>query len=88
LALTIPLVTALPVAGTTSATGTSTSTWMTTERADELVKAMEQMSIQVTKLKKLRENVTSQKTNCSLAEIQHKQETRKKPKDGRNNKDP
>lgn len=77
LAPTIPTVIALLVLGTTSAIGTSTSIGITTEKTDELVKVMEQMSIQATKLKKLREKVTSLETSCSLAQIQHKEETRK-----------
>ena len=77
LAPTIPTVTALPVASTTSVIGTSISTGIKTKKEDELVKAMEQMSIQAVELKKLREQVTSLETSCSLAQIQYKEETRK-----------
>ena len=42
-----------------------------------MVKAMEQMSIQATKLKKLRDQVTSLETSCELAQIQNKEEARK-----------
>jgi len=36
---------------------------------------MEEMSIQATELKKLREQVSSLETNCKLVQIQHKEET-------------
>jgi len=71
LAPTIPTTTTFPEAGTTLAIGT------TTKRIDELVKAIEQMSIQATELKKLRDQVTSLETSCELAQIQNKEDARK-----------
>jgi len=43
----------------------------------ELVKAMEEMSIQATELKKLREKVSSLEIDCKLAQIQQKEEVKK-----------
>lgn len=54
LAPTIPLATTFPVTSTSVGTGTSTSTGTPTKKIVELIKAMEEMSIQATELKKLR----------------------------------
>lgn len=72
LAPTAPLATALPITieSTTSA-GTST------KKATELIKVMEEMSIQATKLKKLKEKVASLETDCKLAQIHQREETQK-----------
>ena len=61
LAPTAPPTTTLP--DTTEFTTTSTST----EKITELVKAMEEMSIQATELKGLKEKVTSLETDWHLA---------------------
>jgi len=74
LAPTLPLVTTLPIAGTTSTTGTSTSAGTSTEKIDEMIKAMERMSIQATELKKLKEQISSLQTNYKLEQIQNKEE--------------
>ena len=76
LARTIPLATTLPVTGTSTSTGTST------EKTTELVKAMEEMTIQATELKKLREKVSSLETDCKLEQIQQKEEAQKSQKMG------
>lgn len=77
LAPTIPPATTLPVIGTTSGTGTSTSIETPTEKTAKLIEAMEEMSIQATELKKLREQVSSLENNCKLVQIQHKEETQR-----------
>jgi len=64
----------LLVAGTRSTTSTSTSAGTSVAKIDELIKAMEQMSIQAIELKKLREQMTSLETNYELAQIQNKEE--------------
>jgi len=69
LAPTLPLAIALLVTGTLADTGTSKSTGTPIENTIELIKAMEEMSIHDTELKKLREQVTSLETNCKLAQI-------------------
>lgn len=43
----------------------------------KLVKAMEDMSIQATELKRLKVKVASLETNCKLAQLQQKEETQK-----------
>ena len=70
LAPTIPPATAFPVTGTSASTYTSTTIETPIKKAAELIKAMEKMSIQATKLKNLREQVSSLETNCKLAQIQ------------------
>ena len=55
LAPTIPPATTFPITGTSSGTGTSNNTERPTEKTVELIKAMEEMSIHATELKKLRE---------------------------------
>ena len=72
LAPTTPPATALPIT-TESTTAASTST----EKIVELVKAMEEMSIQAIELKRLKEKVASLKTDCKLAKIQQREETQK-----------
>lgn len=76
LAPTRPPATTLPV------TGTSMSTWTSTEKTAKLVKAMEEMTIQATKLKKLREQVSSLETDYKLAWIQQKEEAQKNQRMG------
>lgn len=63
MAPTTPPVTTLPIVGTISTTSTSTSAGTLVEKIDELIKAMEQMSIQATELKKLIKQMTSLETN-------------------------
>lgn len=48
-----------------------------TKNIVELIKAMEEMSIHATELKKFREQVSSLETNCKLAQIQQKEEAKK-----------
>jgi len=57
----------LPVTGTSAGIGASTSAANSTKKIAELVKAMEEMSIQATELKKLREKVSNFETDCKLA---------------------
>jgi len=71
LAPTVPPATALPITGTSTSIGTST------EKTVELVKAMEEMTIQAIELKKLREKASSLETDCKLAQIQQKEEAQK-----------
>ena len=61
LAPTAPPATTLPITTESKTTGTST------EKIAELVKAMEDMSIQTTELKMLKEKVKSLETDCKLA---------------------
>jgi len=69
LATIAPMPTTQPVsAKSTSVAGASG------EKAIELVKAMEEMSIQATKMNKLKEQVTSLETDYKLAKIMHKEE--------------
>jgi len=77
---TTPPTTTLPIT-TESTIATSTSI----EKIVELVKTMEEMSIQATKLKILKEKVVSLEIDCKLAQIQSREETQKSPKDGREN---
>jgi len=64
LAPTAPPTIALPVTAEYSAT-----TCTQGEKAAELVKAMEEMSIQATKMKRLKEKVASLETDCKLAQL-------------------
>lgn len=73
---TVPPVIALPIIGTSTSTGTSI------ENIAELVKAIEEMTIQATKLKKLREKVSRLETDCKLAQIQQKEEAQKNQRMG------
>lgn len=66
-----PLATTLPVTTEFTIAGTST------EKTTELVKAMEEMSIQATELKRLKEKVASLETDCKLAQKQQKEEAQK-----------
>ena len=67
----------VPPATTMKVTGTSTNARTSIEKTIELVKAMEEMSIQATELKRLKEKVKSLETNCQLAQIQQKEEAQK-----------
>ena len=71
LASTAPPATSLPITTESTTTGTST------EKTTELVKAMEEMSIQATELKRLKEKVISLETDYQLAQIQQKEEAQK-----------
>lgn len=64
LALIVPLATPMPVTDTSTSAGTST------KKRVELVKAMEEMTIQAIELKRLREKVSSLETDCKIAQIQ------------------
>lgn len=66
-----PLATKLPITTESTTVGTST------EKTTELVKAMEEMSIQVTELKRLKEKVEILETECKLAQIQKREERQK-----------
>ena len=72
LAPTAPPTTTLPIT-TKSTTVVGTST----EKTVELVKAMEEMSIQATKLKRLKEKVLSLEIDFKLSQIQQREETKK-----------
>jgi len=81
LAPTIPLATTLPATTEyTPATGTSG------EKVAELVKAMEEMTIQATKMKNINENVAKLEINCKLAQLKQKEETQKAQRMGERNK--
>ena len=72
LAPTAPLATTLlATTESTSAAGASG------EKAVELVKAMEEMSIQATEMNMLRETVASLEANCKLAQPKQKEEAQK-----------
>lgn len=71
LAPTAPPVTALPVTTESTIVGTLT------EKTTELVKAMEEISIQAIELKRLKEKVASLEIDWKLAQIQQKEETQK-----------
>jgi len=73
---TAPLATTLPITTELTTIGTSI------ENTLELVKAMEEMSIQETELKKLKEKMESLETNCKLSQIQQKEEAQKALKMG------
>lgn len=64
---------ATPLIVTTEATTAGTSI----EKTTELVKAMEEMSIEATDLNILGEKVESFEINCNLAQIQQKEEAQK-----------
>jgi len=61
----------MPVTGTSKSIGTST------EKTTELVKSMEEMSIQAIELKKLREKVSILETNCKLHRYNRKKKLRR-----------
>jgi len=70
LAPTAPLATTLPITiESTTTAGTSI------EKTKELVKAMEEMSIQAIELKILKEKVASLETDCKFSQIQQREET-------------
>ena len=71
LAPTTPPATALPVTTESITAGTST------KETTELVKAMEEMSIHSTKLRRLREKVAILDTDCNLTQIHQREETQK-----------
>ena len=71
LAPTVPPTTSMLVIGTSTSAGTST------EKTTELVKSMEEITIQATELKRLKEKVTSLETDYKLAKIMHKEEVKK-----------
>lgn len=77
LAPTLPPMITLPVVGTISTTSTSTNAGKLTEKIDELIRAMEQVSIQAIELKELREQMISLETNYKPTQIQNKEEERK-----------
>ena len=73
-----PLDTTLPAATTsTSATGSATIAAQPSDEARKFVKAMEDMSIQSTKINKLKQKITSLKNENELAQIVHKEEVQK-----------
>lgn len=74
LAPIVPPATAMPI----KSTSTSASTSM--EKTSELVKAMEEMTIQATELRRLKEKVSSLETDYKLAQIQQKEEAQKSQK--------
>jgi len=76
LAPTTPPTTALPI--TVDSTSASTST----EKIAKLVKAMEEMTIQATELKTLKEKVSSLEIDYKLEQIQQKEEERKSQRMG------
>ncbi|MCY6524905.1 hypothetical protein, partial [Actinobacillus pleuropneumoniae] len=74
LAPTTPPTTTLPAATTsTSATGSTTATSQPGDEASKLVKAMEYMSIQTTKINKLKEKITILENDNKLSQIMHKE---------------
>ena len=78
LAPTTPLSITLPSAiTTTSATGSTTTTAHPSDEASKLVKAMEEMSIQTTKINRLKEQIRSLEDEKKLAQIMHKNEVQK-----------
>lgn len=68
LAPTIRLATTLLVTSTTAGTSTSTNTETPTEKTTQLIKAMEEMSMQAIEHKKLSEKVSNLETNCKLVQ--------------------
>ena len=80
LAPTSPSTIALPI-NTESTTSTSTST---EKKTTELVKALEEMSIQATELKRLKAKVPSLEIDYKLAQIQQREETQKALRMGEN----
>jgi len=77
LAPTLPPVTTLLVAKAIPTIGTSTNAWTTTEKTYEVIKTMEQMSIQAIELKNLKEKISRMEIDYELAQIQNKEEERK-----------
>lgn len=77
LAPTLPPTTTFLVTGTSIGIGASTSIGTSIEQTTEFVRAMEEMSIRATELKKLREKVSNLETDCKLAQIQQKEEVQK-----------
>ncbi len=77
LAPTGPMATALSVSTLTTLATTSTSTCTIREEANRLVKALEDVSIQTNEMNKLKEKVSSLKTDYKLAQIMHKEEQQK-----------
>lgn len=72
LASTAPPAATLPViAESTTVVGA------TGEKVAEFVKAMEDMSIQATEMKRLKENVASLEIDCKLAQLKQKEETQR-----------
>jgi len=69
---TAPLAIALPA--TTKPTST---TGASGEKASELIKSMEEISIQATEMNRLREKVASLETHCKLAQLKQKEEAQK-----------
>lgn len=67
----------VPPATTMLVTGTSTSAGTSTKKTAKLVKAMEEMTIQATELKTLREKVSSLEIDYKFAQIQQKEEAQK-----------
>lgn len=72
----------VPPATTMPVTDTSTSTGTSTEKTTELLKAMEEVTIQATELKMHKEKASSLETDCKLAQIQWKEEAQKSQRMG------
>ena len=75
LAPKIPPAIALPVTTTTS---TSEAAVTSTRQIEDLIKSTEEMKIQVTEIKKLKEMVTSLENKYKLSQINYTEEERKK----------
>lgn len=77
LAPTAPMTTTLPTSTPTKSATGFTAIGSTSDIANKLVKAMEEMSLHTTEMNTLKEKVTVLKANYKLAQIMHKEEQQK-----------